>query len=94
MKRVARILGVVSFADRNRPKSDLPPRVITEEAPEAVRRYLLDLLEEDGELDAYDVDGRRDVEPAYAGIAAAQHGGAGTRPGGAGRQDHQERERR
>ena len=55
MKRVARILGVVSFADRNRPKSDLPPRVITEEAPEAVRRYLLDLLEEDGELDAYDV---------------------------------------
>ena len=53
VRRAARILEVVSFADRHRPKSDLPPRVITEEAPEAVRRYLLDLLEDDDELDAH-----------------------------------------
>ena len=45
----------MSFADRFSPKRDLPPRTTRDEAPSAVRRLLLDLLEGLDETDAYDV---------------------------------------
>jgi hypothetical protein len=44
----------MSFRDRFGPKRDLPPRTEREDAPPAVRRLLLDLLEESDEPDAYD----------------------------------------
>jgi hypothetical protein len=46
--------GAVSFAERHGPKKELPPRTEREEAPEAVRRLLLDLLETNDEVDAYE----------------------------------------
>jgi hypothetical protein len=54
-KQSLHMLIGMSFRDRHGPKKDLPPRTKREDAPEAVRRLLLDLLEEDDEIDSYEV---------------------------------------
>lgn len=52
--RTGPILTGMSFGDRYAPKKKLPPRTEREDAPEAVRRLLLDLLESYDEIDPYE----------------------------------------
>jgi hypothetical protein len=49
------MLRGMSFADKYAPRKRLPPRTEREDAPEAVRRLLLDMLEGDDEIDPYEV---------------------------------------
>jgi hypothetical protein len=44
----------MSFSERFGPKRDIPPRTTRDEAPEPVRRLLLDILETKDEPDAYE----------------------------------------